>query len=140
MPINIRSIDEIKAKWTRVTPARSEDYRLGVTTPKKDWKTGASAGKENFKAAMQKVIAEDRQNKGVLKSSTDFWKQKALALGTNRFSEGVAVAGDDYGRGFGPYRDVIAGLTLPPRYPKGDSRNLERVKVIADALHKKKIG
>ncbi len=138
--INIRSIEEIKSKWTRVTPGRAEDYRIGVTTPKKDWKTGASAGKENYKAAMQKVIAEDRQNKGVLKSSTDYWKQKALALGANRFGEGVGVAGDAYGTGFAPYRDVIAGLSLPPRYPKGDSRNLDRVRVIADALHKKKIG
>lgn len=138
--MKIRSIGEIQAKWVRVTPERSADYRIGVETPKKDWKTGASGGKEAYKAAMTKVIAEDRQNKGVLKSSTAYWAEKALALGVPRFSEGVAVAGPAYGKGFDPYRGVLEGLTLPPRYAKGDPRNIERVKVIAAALHAKKIG
>lgn len=138
--MKIRSIADIQAKWVRVTPERSEDYKLGVENPKKDWKTGASGGKEAFKAAMQKVIAEDRQNKGVLKSSTDYWREKALALGVQRFSQGVAVAGGSYGAGFDPYRGVLEGLSLPPRYAKGDPRNIERVRVIAAALHAKKIG
>lgn len=138
--MKIRSMADIAAKWTRVTPERSEDYKLGVENPKKDWKTGASGGKEAFKAAMQKVIAEDRQNKGVMKSSTDYWKEKALALGVQRFSQGVAVAGPAYTSGFDPYRTVIEGLSLPARYAKGDPRNIERVRVIAAALHAKKIG
>lgn len=135
----IKSMSAIVEKWTRVTPGRSEDYRLGVTNPTKDWKTKTLAAKEAHKAGIQKAIAEDRFAKGVNKSSTDIWRVKALSKGVNRFGEGVGLAGPDYDKGFAPYRAVIAGLTLPPRYAKGDPRNLARVKVIAEALHAKKV-
>jgi hypothetical protein len=52
----------------------------------------------------------------------------------------VQIAKDDYAKGFGPYANVIAATTLPPRYPKGDPRNIERVSAIAQALHQEKVG
>ena len=41
-------------------------------------------------------------------------------------------------KGFQPYADTIRSTTLPPRFPKGDPRNLERTKAIATALFNKK--
>jgi hypothetical protein len=35
--------------------------------------------------------------------------------------------------------DVIANTVLPPRGPKGDPRNLDRVKAITTALRAKKL-
>lgn len=136
----IKDLTAIKEKWTRVTPMRSEDYKLGVMNPTKDWKSNTMAGKENWKAGITKAAAEDRFGKGVNKSSTEIWQRKAVDKGVDRFSQGVALSGDDYQNGFAPYHAVITGTTLPPRYPKGDPRNIERVRVLAAALHKKKIG
>jgi len=140
MPIKIRDVGSIAEKWARVTPERSEDYRLGVTSPKEDWKTKTEAAKEIWKAAMTKAVADDRFGKGVAKVNTDKWRSKALSKGVARFGEGVAVAKPDYESGFKPYRDLIAGISLPPRYPRGDVRNIERVKVIANTLHLAKVG
>jgi len=50
------------------------------------------------------------------------------------------VGGDDYEKGFAPYRDEIEKTALPPRYPRRDPRNIQRVATIAAALGKKKTG
>lgn len=136
----IRDIGSIADKWARVTPERSEDYKLGVQNPKTDWKTATQAAVGTYKAAMTTSLTNDRFAKGVSKSSTDKWKEKASTKGANRFGEGVSLGKPDYQVGFSPYRDVIESTSLPPRYPKGDPRNIERVKVLAAALHAKKIG
>ncbi|GAH18713.1 unnamed protein product, partial [marine sediment metagenome] len=33
----IRSIDHIAKKWSRVTPQRRADYEFGVNNPRRDW-------------------------------------------------------------------------------------------------------
>lgn len=136
----IRSIESITKKWTEVTPQRAGEYLLGVQDPKEDWKTKTQAAVPNYKAAMTISLTQDRFAKGVGKASTEKWKAKIIAKGGNRFSEGVSLAGPDYNEGFGPFRNIIAATTLPPRYPKGDPRNIDRVRVMADALHKGKVG
>jgi hypothetical protein len=89
---------------------------------------------------MTAAAAADSFAKGVTKAGTDKWKSKALQKGPGRFAEGVMVAGPDYEAGFAPYRDEIERTTLPPRFPKGDPRNISRVATIAAALRKKKLG
>ena len=138
--IKIRDIGSIADKWARVTPERAEDYRLGVENPKEDWKTKTQASVATYKAAMTTSLTNDSFSKGVSKSTTEKWKSKAVSKGADRFGPGVALAKPDYITGFGPYRNIIAGITLPPRYPKGDPRNIERVKIIANTLHLAKIG
>ena len=44
------------------------------------------------------------------------------------------MSGPDYQAGVQPYLDTIAATTLPPRFTKGDPRNLDRVKIISQAL------
>jgi hypothetical protein len=136
----IKSIGAIQEKWGRVTPQRSEDYALGIKNPKRDWATSAAASKETHKAAMTAAAANDSYAKGVAKAGTAKWQEKAIKKGPSRFSEGVMIAAGDYGAGFQPYADAIKATTLPPRYPAGDIRNLDRVKVISQALRKKKMG
>ena len=135
----IRSISDIAEKWTRVTPGRSEDYRGGIEAPKKDWETETKAAEGAYKAGVTKAAAEGRFGKGVDKAGTAKWKDRALLVGVDRWGPGVSVAGPAYASGFGPFRDVIERTTLPPRGPKGDPRNYERVKAIGDALHKAKL-
>jgi len=136
----VKSISRIKEKWTRVTPLRTEDYKLGVQTPRRDWEKTTVASKESHKAAMATVAATDAFAKGVTKAGTSKWQTKALAKGPGRFAEGVMVGGDDYEKGFAPFRDEIEKTVLPPRFPKRDPRNIARVSTIAAALGKKKTG
>jgi hypothetical protein len=136
----IKSITAIQEKWGRVTPGRTEDYTLGIKNPKRDWAGAAVAAKETHKAAMQAAATADSYAKGVSKAGTARWQDKATKKGPSRFAEGVTIAAPDYGSGFAPYADTIKATSLPVRYPKGDLRNLDRVKVISQALRKKKVG
>ena len=136
----IKSIADISDKWNRVTPTRSMDYKDGVQNPKKDWAEETIAAEDTYKRGVIEAANQGRFGKGVANAGTKKWKDKALSLGPSRFAEGVAVAKKDYEAGFAPYRDVIESTELPPRGPKGDPTNLQRVAVIATALHGAKLG
>ena len=135
-----KSIGATQEKWGRVTPQRTEDYKLGVQTPRRDWLAGAVAAKENHKSAMVTAAAGDSFSKGCTRAGTSRWQTKALSKGPARFAEGVMLGAPDYGAGFGPFQQALVALTLPPRFPRGDPRNLTRVSVIAVALRKVKTG
>ncbi|MBA7666586.1 hypothetical protein ES703_74667 [subsurface metagenome] len=130
----IKSLSAIRDKWTRVTPGRTEDYKLGIQNPKRDWEAETLAGKENWKAGIDRAAAKDMFAKGVSSAGTAKWKDKALKKGPGRFAEGVYIAGPDFEKGFAPFHSAIAAVDLGPRFPKRDPRNLDRVKRIVDAL------
>ena len=136
----IKSMAAIQEKWARGTPGRTEDYALGIKNPKRDWATAASASKESHKAAMAQAAQNDSYSKGIQKAGTARWQEKATRKGPSRFAEGVTIAAPDYGAGFQPYADAIKATALTPRFPRGALRNLDRVKVITQALRKKKTG
>lgn len=136
----IKSLSAIRDKWTRVTPGRTEDYKLGIKNPRRDWEQETIAAKGNWKAGVDAAAAKDLFGKGVAKAGTKKWQEKALKKGPGRFAEGVYIAGDDYERGFAPFREAIARVDLGPRFPRRDPRNLERVRRVVEALVEEKIG
>lgn len=136
----IKSMASIRDKWTRVTPGRVDDYKLGIQNPKRDWETQTVDARETWKAGVDAAAAKDLFAKGVARAGTKKWQDKALKVGPGRFAEGVYIAGPDYERGFAPYREAIARVDLGPRFPRRDPRNLERVKRIVDALVAEKLG
>lgn len=135
----IRSAAEIAEKYARVTPGRSADYAAGIENPKADWKTATQAAEDSWAQGVQQAAANKQFGKGVAKVGTEKWQRKARDLGVGRWGPGVSAAKDDYESGFAPYADVIRTTTLPPRGPKGDPRNIERVSKLAMALHAKKV-
>lgn len=135
----IRDLSAIKEKWTRVTPGRTEDYKIGVTNPRRDWEKETAGASDTYKAGVDAAHTKGLFAKGVRKAGTKKWQSKALAKGPTRFAEGVYLAGDDYESGFAPYREAIARVDLGPRFPKRDPRNLERVKRVVNALIAEKV-
>ena len=136
----VKSLSAIKEKWTRVTPMRSEDYKIGVSAPRRDWADAAKAQEGTYKAAVMDAANKGRYGKGIDAAGTGKWKEKALQKGPGRFAEGVMLAGPEYEKGFAPMRETIERTTLPPRFPKGDPRNIQRVSVMATALREAKVG
>jgi hypothetical protein len=136
----VKSISAIQEKYGRVTPTRSEDYKIGVTNPRKDWAQAASAGEGNYKAGVTAAANAGMYGKGVQRVGTQKWKDKALSKGPGRFAEGTMLAAPDYAKGFAKFRDIIEKTQLPARFPKGDPRNVERVRVISSELRKGKVG
>lgn len=130
----IRSIEHIAKKFATVTPGRTEDYRVGVQNPRRDWATAAAAAESAYEAGVTQAIAKKRFGKGVKLAGSETWQRGAVDKGTARWGPGVTMAQDKYARNFGPYRDAIERVTLPPRYARRDPRNLDRVKAVVNAL------
>lgn len=135
----IKSAGQIAEKWSRVTPQRNADYEAGVRQPGKDWANNTAAAESSYEGGVQNAIQQKRFGKGVKNAGTAKWQAKTLEKGTQRWGPGVSVAQGEYESGFSPYRDEIERTSLPPRYPKGDPRNIERVSKLAKALHAKKV-
>jgi len=136
---NIRSTAENAAKWKRRTENAGAEYEQGVNNPKKDWAAETAKAEGNYEKGVQAAITKKRFGKGVVKAGNAKWKNGAVQKGVQRFGPGVQASGDNYAKGFSPYAEVIKNTTLPPRYPKGDPRNFDRVKAMGTALHNKKV-
>jgi len=136
----IKSLSAIQEKWTRVTPGRVADYTLGIKNPKRSWESEASAAEDRYKAGVDAAATKGMYGKGIKAAGDKKWEEMALKKGPGRFSEGVYIAGPAYEKGFSKYHDAIERVTLPPKFPKGDPRNYERVRAIGTALHDEKVG
>jgi hypothetical protein len=130
----IKSLSDIREKWQRVTPQRSEDYKRGVTNPRRDWEEQTAAAKDNWKSGVDAAAAKDLFGKGVSKAGTAKWKTNALKKGPARFSEGVYLAAPDFEKGFAPFHAAIERADFGPRFPRRDPRNIERVRLANEAM------
>lgn len=135
----IKSASAIAEKWARVTPQRTADYEQGVKNPKRDWEQATLEAADRQAEGVQRAIEENRFEKGVAKAGTAKWQKGATTKGPQRWSQGVQLGADEYEAGFAPFRDVIENTQLPPRFPAGDPRNIERTKVMAEALHRRRV-
>jgi len=135
----IKPMQTIADKWSVVAGRSGDAYQAGVESPRKDWKTATQAGNANWKTATQAAIARDGFKTGVDKSSSQTWQEGAINKGVSRYGAGVLLGRDKYEKGFAPYADVISRTLLPDRKPKGDPANIQRVGVMAKALHDAKL-
>jgi len=135
----IKPLNDIVEKWTRVTPGRAADYEAGVRSPVRDWATAAANAESAYQSGVQQAISRKAYSSGVRKAGTDKWQSKTLSLGVQRWGPGVSAAQDDYQEGFAPYHRVIESTTLPPRGATGSPQNIDRVAAIANALHQAKV-
>jgi len=120
--------------------AATTDYTEGVLSPRTPWSQAAAAAKEAWRAGITEAAGRDAYAKGVIKAGDAKWLKKAVELGSRRFTEGVSVATEDYKSGFTPYYDALSKLELPPRGPRGDPKNLDRVRAIVQTLRNVKTG
>jgi hypothetical protein len=136
----IKPLAAIQEKWTRVTPGRMGDYTLGIKNPKRDWETEAANAEDRYKAGVDAAATKGMYGKGIKAAGSKKWEEMSLKKGPGRFAEGVYIAGPAFGKGFAASHAAIERVTLPPKFPKGDPRNYERVRAIGMALHEEKVG
>lgn len=127
-------------RWRVNAGSATEAYKTGVGTPRRAWDVGAKEAENAWKDGVADAAASGRYGKGVTKAGNAKWADRALSVGASRFAQGVNATEAQYESAVAPYLQVISNITLPPRYKKGDPRNLERVKIITEALRKKKLG
>ncbi len=135
----IKSLDKVAKKWVDVTPQRAGEYEEGIKSPRRSWAQATEDAADSYKAGVEEAISNDSFQKGVSEAGDAKWRDGALKKGVKRWPEGVRLGGDAYRTGFAPFHSVIQGVTLPPRGPKGDPRNYDRVRAIGEALHEEKV-
>ena len=126
-------------KWVQNAGQASGAYEDGVKNPRKDWAKSTADAAENYKEGITKSLQKNSFKKGVEKAGNASWLKGAIEKGVSRYGPGVAQAESKYASNIQPFLDTIESTSLPPRYPRGDPRNIERVKFMAKALHDKKI-
>jgi len=136
---NIKSMDRISRTWDQRVSTSQSQFTEGVQNPKTDWAQATAAAEKNYNSAVQAAISRGSFGKGVQKAGSKSWQEGALTKGPTRWAEGVRLAVPKYEKNFSPFREVIQRTTLPPRGPKGDPANIQRVAVMAKALHDAKL-
>ena len=126
-------------KWVQRASIAGGDYEEGVKNPRRNWAGATADASDNYKEAITKSLQKDSFKKGVVKAGDEAWLKGAIEKGVSRYPSGVAQAESKYQEKISPYLDTIESTSMPPRYPKGDPRNIQRVVAIAKALHDKKI-
>lgn len=119
-------------KWSARAGAAGSEYNSGVLNPRASQSASAIAAKDVYASAVQAAIGRGAFEKGLQKAGDAKWQKGVAEKGRARFTQGVMVGKDNYRTGFQPYANVIQGITLAPRGPKG--QNYGRVQQIGDAL------
>jgi hypothetical protein len=135
--MEIKPLSAIGSKWSKNASASGagDAYRDGVNSPRRSWAASASAADQARKDGLAAADARNAFVEGVNKAGDQKWKANASTLGPSRFRQGVANAQPAFSSGFSKYHQVISSTELPPRGPKGSPDNIERVRVVAAALH-----
>jgi len=136
---DIKPMEMIANRWQKVSSVSQQEYTDGVMNPRKDWATATQNAAASYAKGVQTAISNGSYAVGVKKAGTAKWQKGAVEKGPSRWAEGIRLAGDAYSQGFAPYREVIARTVLPARGPKGDPQNINRVAILATALHKEKV-
>lgn len=134
----IKDLSRIAAKYGEVTPLRAPQYKEGVENPRRSWSIAAANAEDAWEGGVQQAIQRNAFSKGVKEAGDEKWLRGAVEKGVDRFGPGVQLGVPDYQAGFAPFHSVIQATNLPPRFPKGDPRNIQRVAVMAKALRDKK--
>lgn len=138
MAIAVKSAASAATKWAARAGAAAQDYAAGVQAAGNSQQTNALAAAPTWAAGVQAAVSNGSYAKGVQKSGNK-WQTNAAGKGAARYPTGIAAGKDPYSTGVAPFLQTIANLTLPPRAPKGDPSNIQRVATIAQALRAQKL-
>lgn len=139
MAVKVKDATAAAQKFVTRAGAAANDYTAGVANSGNAWQTNTQAAANTYALGVQEAISNGRFQKGVNANAQQKLMTRVAAVGGNRFSTGVQQAGPAWQAGSAPFLATIAGLTLPPRGPKGSAQNNLRVTAVTDALRAKKL-
>jgi len=140
MPISVKPISAAAAKWAARAGVAAQDYATGVANSQKDQAGLAAAAEPSWVAGVTAAAQNHMFSRAITAAGTASWKAGVANKGASRYAPGVTAAQPKYTAKFGPFLNVIAGLNLTPRFPRGDPRNQQRSVDVQVALHKARTG
>jgi len=140
MPVTVKAIGSAAAKWAARAAVAANDYTSGVANSQKDQAGLAAAAEPQWAAGVANAATHKLFSSGLNRAGTGAWKAGVATKGAQRYAPGVQSAVPKYTSRFGPFLNVIAGLDLGPRFPRGDARNQQRSVIVQQALNKARTG
>jgi len=128
-------IDRTVRKWIGRARVARPDYEEGIKAPKEPWLERAVAARDVFKAAVTAPAVPDLFVRGIKRAGKARWEDMALKKGADRFVPGIELSEPYYRGQMTDILGTIEKIVLPGRAPRGDIRNLDRVKKIFEELH-----
>jgi len=138
--VQVKDAASSASKFVARAQAAAGDYQKGVQGAGDKWAQHTAAAGDSYQAGVQQAISRQAFQKGVAKAGPSGYVTRAANAGAQRYGPGVAGAQAKWQQNVQPYLDTIAGLTLPPRSPRGSPNNLQRVAAVANALRARKVG
>ena len=139
MAVRIKDLGQSAIKWARNAGAASAEYASGAIEGASAWETNTAAASGTYHQAVTGPGIQERFRRGVQRAGSEKYSRRIQDVGAGRYSTGVQAAEGDWQSGFAPFAQVIAGLTLPQRRPRGDPGNLQRVAAVAQALNARRL-
>jgi len=128
-------LERTVAKWLNRAKVARPDYEAGVKSPKRPWYEQTIKSVGTYKAAITRPEIPLLFERGVKRAGKERWETMALKKGADRYTPGVELSEPYYRGQMGEILSEIERITIPERAPRGDIRNLERVKQIFVQLH-----
>jgi len=128
---------QIAERFVKYAPQRADRFEEGVRDPGRDWEKETADAEPNYEKGVTEAIKRKAFGKGVKKCGTAKQKERTLK-NLGRWAEGIEGSQSEMESAMENVVKVLEGVTLPPRYPKGDPRNYERDKAVGTALRKAK--
>lgn len=139
MAIRVKDLAGSASRWASRAGGAAGEYSTEAQAAGERWASNTGASAQTYFQAVSSAGIQDRFRRGVQRAGASKYTRKIADVGQSRYSTGVQAAIDDWRAGFEPFASTIAGLTLPPRRPRGDPGNIERVRVIASALNARRL-
>jgi hypothetical protein len=139
MALNVKDAAASAAKYVSRAQAAGPAYTAGVQGAGDKWATAAAASGNSYQQGVQQAITDGRFVKGIQKAGGAKYSANAAGKGSQRYPTGVAAAGPAWQNGTAPYLSALSSLTLPPRMPRGDPGNINRVAAVATAMRSLKL-
>jgi|SRR5215471_979859 len=134
MAINIKPLATIVQKYVQRASAAGQAYVDGVNNPRQDWQQSTAASANTWAAGVQAAITDGRFVSGVNLAGDAKWSTRSTTVGAQRYPGGITAGQQSYSAGIQPFLQLLSTLNLPPRAPKGDPANLQRVSAVDVAL------
>jgi len=137
--LRVKTLEDTTTKWTEEAPRRAPYYEKYTPPAAARWEANTIAAEATYKSAVTAPDIAKRFVGGVKRVKAAKFERKVKAVGVARFGPGIVAAKDDFNAGIKPYLEELAVIDVPARKPRGDPANMERVRAIFDALHKKRL-
>lgn len=139
MPIKVKDPGTVATKWSTRAQGAVNDYKAGAQAPKQPQNAAALASAPLWQQAVTSAAALNAFQAGLRAAGDAGWLNGVMNKGAARYPGGITAGVAKFTANITPFLQAIAGLSLPAKGIRGSAQNIQRVAVIAAALHSLKL-